>query len=145
MVHGNQGSEFIFVQASTSITLGDFVVVTNNFFANSMTTTNIASTLGADIAQVGAILAQSVTFIPAGAFFWAALRGHNLPGNANDAVVAGAPVQLFTSATAGIVTSTSGGVGLAGIEVISSVTPLFKLTWPRASVSNSLAAPLSNA
>lgn len=141
MVMANNGSEFIFVQASTSISLGDFVAVTNALQANSMTSTNILSSLGARIGMAAAVLRQSVTYIPAGAYFWAQLRGSNCSGNSGSAVTAqlgAGNVQLFTSATAGAVTSVTTSstlaAGLAGIECISSVTPLFNLSWPRTEV-----------
>lgn len=138
MAYGNNGSEFIFVQASTSISLGDFLAVTNGETANSLTSTNIVSSLGARIGMAATVLAQSVTFIPAGAYFWATMRGSSLAGNAGSAVTApvASNVQLFTSATAGAVTSvttsSSLAAGLGGIQVVSSVTPLFNLTWPHA-------------
>jgi hypothetical protein len=147
IIEGNQGSEFIFVQASTSIALGDFVAIQNGFFTNSLTSTNVISSLGCQIAMAGTVLAQSLTFIPAGAFFWAAIRGSSLSGNAASALTAGAPVQLFTTATAGAITSVTTSftlaAALAGIEVVSSVTPIFKLTWPRTAIvvqNQSLAA-----
>lgn len=147
ITEGNQGSEFVFVQASTSIALGDFVAIQNNFQAASLNSTNIISSLGAQVAMAGTVLAQSLTFIPAGAFFWAALRGSSLAGNAASALTAGAPVQLFTTATAGAITSVTTSftlaVALAGIECVSSVTPIFKLTWPRSVIvvqNQSLAA-----
>lgn len=142
LIEGNQGSEFVFVQASTSIALGDFVAIQNGFLANSLTSTNINSSLGGQIGIAGTVLAQSVTFIPAGAFFWAAIRGSGMLGNAGSAALttptSGVAVQLFTTATAGAITSVTTSstlaAGLAGILVVasSSLTPTFKLTWPRA-------------
>lgn len=130
---GNQGTEFVFVQASTTIALGDFVAIQNGFFATSLTNTNVISSLGCQIGMAATVVAQSVTLIPAGAFFWAAIRGSSLSGNAATATTAGAPVQLYTTATAGAIASVtaSAGAALAGIECVSSVTPIFKLTWPR--------------
>lgn len=135
MFEGNNGSEFIFVQASTSIALGDFVAIQNGFQANSLNSTNVISSLGCRIGLAGATVAGSVTYIPAGAYFWCAIRGGSLSGNAASALTAGTPVQLFTSATAGaitsVTTSSSLAAGLAGIECVSSTTPIFNLTWPR--------------
>ena len=138
MVMGNNGSEFVFVQASTSISLGDFLAITTGATANSLTSTNVQSSLGARIGMASAVIAGSVTYIPAGAYFWATLRGMAQPGNLGTAITApaGANIQLFTSATAGAVTSVTTSstlaAGLAGIECTSSVTPYFNLTWPRA-------------
>lgn len=135
LVSANNGSEFVFVQASVSIALGDFIAIQNSFFANSLTSTNVISSLGCRIGMASAPVAGSVTYIPAGAYFWATIRGASQPGNAGTATTAGTPVQLFTSATAGAVTSvttsSSLAAGLAGIECVSSTTPMFNLTWPR--------------
>ena len=38
----NNGAEFVFVQASTSISLGDFVTITNSMQANSLTSVGSA-------------------------------------------------------------------------------------------------------
>src|SRR6266481_216616 len=73
---GSDGSEFVFVQASTSISLADFVMINvaassgplYSYMANSLTSTNVFSSLAYGIAATGNILKQSVTFIPAGAF-----------------------------------------------------------------------------
>lgn len=152
LITANNGSEFVFVQASTSITLGDFVAFNNSFVAKSLSNTTVTSSLGATIASAGAVVRQSLTLIPDGAYFWAQRRGNSVPGNANMAItglLAAAPVQLFTSAnTVGIVTtittSSSLAAGLAGIECISSTTPLFNLTWPRTvSVYSSAGGTLS--
>lgn len=135
MCLGNNGSEFVFVQASTTINLGDFLAITNANQANSLTSTNVISSLGCKIGMAGTVVAGSLTYIPAQAYFWAASRGESMSGNAGTATTAGTPVQLFTSATAGAVTSVTTSstlaVGLAGIECVSSVTPIFDLTWPR--------------
>src|SRR5713226_7386405 len=81
LAFGSDGSSFIFVQASTSIALTDFVLITagtavNPFMANSITTTNasqVSSATNANmtIGSAGLIIKQSVTLIPAGAMFWA--------------------------------------------------------------------------
>lgn len=135
VVLGSNGAEYVFVQASTSIALGDFIAINNVFQANSLTNTNVVQTSGARIAMASATVRQSITSIPAGAFFWAVTRGASQSGNAASAVTATGSVQLFTTATAGAITSVTTSstlaAGLAGIECVSSVTPLFNLTWPR--------------
>lgn len=138
-VFANFGSEFVFVQASTSISLGDFLAINNAGQANSLTTTNVQSSLGCRIGMAAATVKQSVTFIPAGAFFWAQTRGSNCSGNAASLISTASPqVQLWTSATAGAVTSVSGAVPILGVEVITSTSlspnPVFMLTWPRTDV-----------
>lgn len=134
-VFANNGAEFVFVQASTTLDFGDFLAVKNSFLANGLTNTNVVSSLGCAIGIVGAVVAQSVTYIPAGAYFWAQMRGSSISGNARNICTTAPPVQLFTSATAGAVTSVTTSstlaAGLAGIECISSTTPIWNFTWPR--------------
>lgn len=141
MVEGVNGAKYTFVQASTSIAIGDFIVITNSGQANAMTNTNVVASVGAKIGHTGATVAGSVTFIPAGAYFWAALAGSGFIGSVNSVGCTTAPeVQLFTSATAGAVTSVTTSstlaAGLSGIECVLSATVttsggVFMLTWPR--------------
>lgn len=131
---GSDGSEFVYVQASTSISLTDFVMIGSSlttaaapYQANSITTTNVQSSLGIAIGSTGLIVRQSVTFIPAGAFFWACTKGQFIPattsgGTGGLATNAGG-VALFTSSTAGILVSSSASTtALAGIICINSLT-----------------------
>lgn len=142
-VAASNGSEYIFVQASTSIAIGDFVAVTYQNQANSLTSTNVVASVGARVGMAEAVVAGSVTYIPAGAYFWATVRGENCVASVNSTGVTtgtGASIQLFTSATAGAVTSVTTSstlaCGLAGIECVASATVttsggIFNLTWPR--------------
>lgn len=134
---GTNGSEYVFVQASTTINLGSFLAIQNGYYTNGLTSTNVVSSLGCRIGITGAVASTNVslTYIPAGAYFWAATRGSSIAGTQTTAQSL-TNVQLFTSATAGVITSvttsSSLAAGLAGIECVSSTTPLFNLTWPRA-------------
>lgn len=129
---GSDGSAFVFVQASTSISLTDFVVINQgaaaygaSYMANSMTTTNVASSLAVGMASTGLVLKQSVTFIPAGAYFWALTRGQNVPATTSNGLAGNTPVvALFTSATAGVLTSvtTTTAYAFAGVVCINSIT-----------------------
>lgn len=126
---GSDGSEFVFVQASTSISLTDFVAINTGswaapFMANSLTTTNVASSIMYGIASSGLVLKQSVTFIPAGAFFWACTKGTYLPATTSNGLASNTSgVILFTSATAGVLTSVTGaGPALEGVICINSLT-----------------------
>jgi hypothetical protein len=129
----NNGAEFVFVQASTSISLGDFVTITNSLQANSMTSTNLTSSTANRLGMASATAKGSVTYIPAGGYFWACLRGTNQPGNAGTTAPATPQVvQLYASSTVGAVSSvTAGQLGIVGVIVVSSVEPYFDLSWPR--------------
>lgn len=137
---GTDGSQFIFVQASTSISLTDFVAINVGqqaapYQANSVNTTNIWSSLIVGVGSTGLVVKQSVTNIPAGAFFWACTKGQFLPATTSGGVLAGAPasssgaggVPLFVALTGvgtGILTSvtTTLSPALAGIVCVNSLT-----------------------
>ncbi len=136
---GSDGSQFLFVQASTSISLTDFVAINTGqavapYQANSVTSTNIFGSLLCGIGSTGLVLRQSVTFIPAGAFFWACTRGQFLPATtsgtalgttANTAGVGAVALYVaLTGVGVGILTSisTSLSPGIAGIVCINSLT-----------------------
>jgi hypothetical protein len=136
---GSDGSEFIFVQASTSISLTDFVAINiaqaaAPYQANSVNTTNIFGSLLVGMGSSGLVLKQSVTFIPAGAFFWACTKGQFIPATTSGGVLAttsnsagvGA-VALYVALTGvgtGILTSVSTTLspGIAGIVCVNSLT-----------------------
>lgn len=130
---GSDGSEFVFVQASTSISLTDFVALNltatsfNQYQANSITNTNVGTSLMVGFASTGLVLRQSVTFIPAGAFFWAQTKGQNIPATTSAGLASNLNgVVLFTTATPGVIssvtTSSSLACGLAGIICVNSLT-----------------------
>ena len=127
---GSDGSQFLWVQASTSISLTDFVIITNGsypgYLANSITSTNVQSSLACALGSTGLIVKNTVSYIPAGAYFWACTRGQFLPATTSGTFLtqSAGNVALFTSPTAGVLTSTvslSSGA-FAGIVVINSLT-----------------------
>ncbi len=150
---GSDGSEFIFVQASTSIGLSDFVVITAGtspapFLANSITTANAGtSATGVDmaIASTGLIVKQSVTVIPAGAMFWALTKGNFVPATTSGLGANGIAastvngVVLYTTTTAGQMSTTVGtassvgSVAFGGFNVVSSIS---------ISIANSVVPPV---
>jgi hypothetical protein len=136
---GTDGSQFVFVQASTSISLTDIVAINsgtgaaNPYMANSVSTTNIFASNLVGLAATGLVTKQSVSFIPAGAFFWAQTRGQFIPATNSGGVLAGpvsagiGPVSLFVALTGvgvGIITSvtTTLSPGIAGIVCVNSLT-----------------------
>lgn len=133
---GSDGSEFVYVQASTSISLTDFVVINTgstgggSYQANSVTTTNVGSSIAVGLASTGLVLRQSVTYIPAQAYFWACTKGQYLPATTSGGTGGLATnvngVLLFTSATAGVLTSVTTSQSLlaniVGIVCINSLT-----------------------
>jgi len=133
---GSDGSEFVFVQASTSISLSDFIAIlpgtisAGTYMANSITTTN-ATSANVALGSTGLILKQSVSFVPAGAMFWACTKGQFLPATTSSAYglsTNGGAIILYTTtspgqmASAPSVATSAGSVGFAGFAVISSVS-----------------------
>ena len=142
---GMFGAQWVFVQASTSITVNDWLAIKGSMQANSLTTTNIAAAGGVQLGVAPGATAGNggvnATML-AGTYFWAQIRGSQVAAN-GIAATSTSNVDLFTSATAGILTSTSGGIGVAGVIVTASLTTLaqtFMLTWPRAIGSAAVAA-----
>jgi hypothetical protein len=130
---GSDGSQFVFVQASTSISLTDFVIINSGqavspYQANSVSNTTVASSLALGLGSAGLVLKQSVTFIPAGAFFWALTRGTFVPattsGGSSGLASNSQGVVLFTSTTTGILSSLSSSVAAAlqGVVCVNSLT-----------------------
>lgn len=123
---GSDGTEFVFVQASGAVNLTDFVVLnvaasggtSLGYMANSVTTTNIQSSLAVGLASTGLVLRQSVTTIPAGAYFWALTKGQYIPATTSggSAIVQGTGTGLASNAKGCILTTSS----VAG--VLTSVT-----------------------
>jgi hypothetical protein len=128
-VIGNNGSQWIFCQASTSITANDWVAITGAGQANSMTSTNIAASGGVRIGV------SPVTAL-AGNYFWAAINSTKMTAQLGAASNQG--VLLYATAVAGVVSSVStSGPAILGIVVVTSNSSLaasagtVTMTWPR--------------
>ena len=135
---GSDASEFIFVQASTAINLTDFVAIyaalaVNPYQAASITTVNVWNSGIVGLGSTGLVLRQSVTTIPAGAFFWACTRGQFIPATTSGTILTatastvGGQIALYCALTGvgtGIITSvaTTLSPGFAGIVCINSIT-----------------------
>lgn len=130
---GSDGSEFVFVQASTSISLTDFVLIgsslatwANPYLANSITYLNVPSSFAIGLGSTGLVVKGSVSYIPAGAYFWAQTRGQYIPATTSAGLASGTGVVLFTSATAGVLTSVTTSstlmTAIGGIICVNSLT-----------------------
>ncbi len=140
---GSNGSQYLFVQASTSVSANDFVAITGANQANSLTNTNIAATGGVRLGIAPGSPVVTSLGIAAGTYFWAALNGSQLNGNGVAASTT-SNVQLYSSAVAGAISSVTGssGVPLGGVVLTASATAnpqVFDMTWPRVVVTTSLA------
>lgn len=134
-VIGLNGAQYLFVQASASISANDFVAITGANQANSLTNTNAVAAGGVRIGVAPGAPVVTSTGIAAASYFWAALNGSALSANGVAASTT-SNVQLYTTAVAGAVASVTGssGVALGGVIMTASATAnpqTFELTWPR--------------
>jgi Zn-dependent M16 (insulinase) family peptidase len=106
---GNNGSQWIFVQASTTVTTNNLVAIDCNFAANNLTASLAASLkYNVGIAQFSATLANP------GDYFWAMLRS-----------VGGAVVNNVTAGASGValyVSSQQAGAVVSTIAATSTAT-----------------------
>lgn len=124
---GNNGSEWIMVKASTTVTAGNVVVIDQNYNANNATTTlgtSLRFRMGiAQFNQPGTSQSIQSTLLQAtaqpGDFFWAATQGEGLVVNVS--ATAAAASQLFLSSVVpGSVTTTATSPVVRGLFVNAS-------------------------
>lgn len=119
-VQGNNNSEWIFVQASTTVSQNSLVAIDVNFAANPLTTTIASSNVYTyGICQIGT---QQATNCQPLDYFWALLRAS---GGAvlNVSATAAKGVQLYiATAQAGAVTSAASGTAVKNIFVNTALT-----------------------
>ncbi len=127
---GDNGSEWMYVQASTTIAAYDFVGADSSFKANPLSSTMAAAGITVGVSQIA---------VPISEYFWVALQGR---GSISGKVAAScaAAVPLYTTTTPGtlddsatatqslvegvvIVTTQASTTGLAGTPAI--------VTYPR--------------
>jgi hypothetical protein len=166
---GSDGSQFVFCQASTTINLTDFVIINagdpsnagtvgsnNTYMANSATTAlALTGSRNVALASTGLVLKQSVSYIPAGAMFWACTRGQFIPAsnsatNSNSApgtcglATGSGNIVLYTTQQAGCMSTTASvassnstaSAAFAGFCVISSLSISTSIAPPAGTLSN---------
>ena len=134
-VLGSNGTEFVYVQAATSI-VGQRMVAYNS----SSFTCGMAS--GGDLVTNGYVIACAQTSISAQAYGWVAIRGVGLTVVSSASCTTG-PAILVTlaaaAATGMLSTSISASGTMAGISIIDATqstsaaggTIVVNMTWPR--------------
>ena len=133
-VLATDGSEFVYVHASTSISANTMVAIRTGSFTAGMAS-------GGDVIS-GAQLAASLVAISAQAFGWVAVRGIGLTVWCTESATAPTTIGVFLAAQSsrtGIISVQGSGSGtLAGVgitEASSSTTTgaliTINLTWPR--------------
>lgn len=131
---GTNGTEFMYINASTSISAFTFVGIASGRFTAGMAS-------GADV-LAGAQLGVAQTSISSGAFGWVALRGLGLTVWCNSSATAPTTIGVFLatqSSRTGVITVAGSGSGtLAGINITEAASSTstgalitVNLTWPR--------------
>ncbi len=113
---GSANSLWVLVQASTTITQFNLVVIDDSFKANNFTT---ASALANPAYQMGlAEFAQSSADPGSNPVFWCAIRGTGMQVNVSGS--AGTGVTVNNGTTPGMVSISATGTNLAGIVLYAS-------------------------
>ena len=134
-VLGNAGTEFVYVQASTSIVGQRMVAYQSGTFTCGMVS-------GADLVTNGYVIACAQTSISAQAYGWVAIRGVGLTVGSTASCTTGPAIGVFLAAAAAtglLSTSISASGTMAGISVIDATqstsaaggTIVVNMTWPR--------------
>ena len=134
-VLGNGGTEWVYVQAGTSIVAQRMVAYQSGTFTCSMAS-------GADLVTNGYVIACSQTSISAQAYGWVCIRGVNLTVGSSASCTTGPAIGIFLAAAAAtglLSTSISASGTMAGISIIDATqstsaaggTIVVNMTWPR--------------
>jgi hypothetical protein len=133
-VLGNQGSEWLYVNAIQAFTTGQLLAVNVSYSANLATATLVSGSSAATPPQT---LAFAQGAFAANDYGWVALRGDNLNVNLSSSSTMGLPLYLSV-VQSGTVTTVTGSLTLAGIIYQSvSATAIANpaitafVTWPR--------------
>ncbi len=134
-VLGSNGTEFVYVQANTSIVGQRMVAYNSGSFTCGMAS-------GADLVTNGYVIACAQTSISSQAYGWVAIRGVGLTVVSSASCTTGPAiiVTLAAAAATGMLsTSISASGTMAGISVIDATqstsaaggTIVVNMTWPR--------------
>lgn len=118
-VQGNNNSEWVFVQASTTVSQNSLVAIDVNFAANPLTTTLASSNVYTyGLCQIGT---QQATNCQPNDYFWAMLRSSG-GATLNVSATAARGTQLYiATAQPGAATSTASGTALKNIWANTSL------------------------
>ena len=133
-VLGNNASEWVYVQAGTSISSNSFVAINTGSYTAGMAS-------GADVLN-GSQLALSQTSISAQAFGWVCIRGVQLTAWCNSSATAPTTIGVFLatqSSRCGVMTVFGSGSGtLGGVQITEAASSTstgalvtVNLNWPR--------------
>lgn len=134
-VLGSNASEWVYVQAATSIVANRMVAYQSGSFTCGMAS-------GGDLVTNGFVIAASQTSISSGAYGWVAIRGVGLTITSTASCTTGPVIGVFLAAAAAtgmLSTSVSASGTMAGISVIDATLSTsaaggsitVNMTWPR--------------
>jgi len=117
VVQGNDGSRWMFVQASATVTTDSLIAISPTNKAETLTTTHLSSA----VYTIG-ISQLAVTAAATSQYFWALLQARN--GAAiNAATTVAAATQLYlSSSSVGTITTTATGYALKGIYAVTTLS-----------------------
>jgi hypothetical protein len=110
IVHGDNGSEWIYVECSGAVSQYHWVAIDENFLAVVGTTALAEVKHRFGLAQIA--------FTSAG-YGWVAIRGTH---TATFDGTASADIDLFTSSTSGQLSDVTGGAEISGITLVTAVS-----------------------
>jgi len=119
---GSDGSQWILVKASTTVTQFNLIVFDDSYNANNMTTALALTGMNMGVCQAQTYAGQTITSCdPAlNPVFWACVRGTGVQIQVSGS--AGTGVAINNGTTPGSVTVSTTGMGLAGIAILVSQT-----------------------
>jgi hypothetical protein len=128
-VLGQQGSEWIYVQANTSIVANTMVAFNSGTFTCGMAS-------GGDLITLGSQLATAQTSISSQAFGWVAIRGVGLTVSQTGTTSVQSALCLAASGvpTGFLSAQVSASNTLEGISLLNTVSAtmgVYSLSWPR--------------
>jgi hypothetical protein len=106
---GNNGTVWMYCQASTTLTQYDCSVIDSSFKANPITTA---------LTTEGASIGFPQVAVPITEYFWAALEGRTV--NIRVASSCAANVPLYTTATAGVLDDAVANNLMNGIKIVTT-------------------------
>lgn len=132
---GSAGTEWVYVQAATSIVAQTMVAYQSGSFTCGMAS-------GGDLVTLGSVIACAQTSISAQAYGWVCIRGVGLTVKSTASCTSGPNILMTLAAAAAtglLSTSISASGTMAGISIIDATlstsaaggTIVVNMTWPR--------------
>ena len=116
-VNGEDGTVWLFVQAEAAVTQYDCVIIDENFQIQAVTTTLATEASG----DAGCMFGFAQVAFADNEFGWVATKGSNISCRGS-ASAGTADMMLYTTATAGVLSTVSAGVLINGVAFVTSAS-----------------------